>query len=157
LSGTGRSLCQQRRTDANLAAQTIEALKAELEALKHAPQAKGSSTDLSALQQQIDQLDGAVLKQRLVELMVECDRLSQALKAEQESHNQTRNSLTVALGDTVDLLTKERAARNSTESVPVQINSSANSSATNGNHDSLEAAKNPSLELPPLNQVQSLV
>lgn len=143
---------QQRRTDANLAAQTIEALKAELTELQRLPQAKDKMlVDVSAMQQQVDRLDGAELKQKLLDLMVECDRLSQTLKAEQESHTQTRNSLTIALGDTVDLLTKERATRtNHAESVPVVINGGA----ANAN---LEAAKNPSLELPPLNQVQSLV
>ncbi|MDX2213582.1 MAG: hypothetical protein SFY66_09855 [Oculatellaceae cyanobacterium bins.114] len=143
---------QQRRTDATLAAQTIDALKAELIELQRLPQAQDKApVDVAVMQQQVDQLDGAELKQKLLDLMVECDRLSQALKTEQESHTQTRNSLTIALGDTVDLLTKERAARtHHAESVPVAMNGSAASA-------SLEASKNPSLELPPLNQVQSLV
>ncbi|MEO1385772.1 MAG: hypothetical protein AAFV85_00190 [Cyanobacteria bacterium J06634_6] len=38
----------------------------------------------------------------------ECDRLKSLLKAEQAEHEKTRESLTAALGDAVDLLTKER-------------------------------------------------
>ncbi|MBD2461613.1 hypothetical protein H6G89_11180 [Oscillatoria sp. FACHB-1407] len=147
---------QQRRTDANLAEQTIEALKTELETLKRAPQVTDTSVDVSVMQQQVNHLNEAELKQKLVDLMLECDRLSQALKAEQESHTQTRNSLTIALGDTVDLLTKERAARNSTESVPVPMNGNTHGNG-NGGGARLEGSKNPSLELPTLNQVQSLV
>lgn len=150
---------QQRRTDASLAAQTIEALKTELEELRGASQpATPSSVDLPRMQQQVDHLEAADLKQKLVETMLECDRLAQALKAEQESHTQTRNSLTVALGDTVDLLTKERSARNNNHSEATQSSSSAGGIApVNGTNGSLEAAKTPSLELPPLNPVQSLV
>ena len=40
--------------------------------------------------------------------MKERDRLLQALKTEQENHAQTRNSLTTALGDAIDGLTRER-------------------------------------------------
>jgi hypothetical protein len=150
---------QQRRTEANLAKQSIESLKAELHAIRQASQAsKGSlegdpDSKRSEIEQQIANLDATALQQRLLEALLECERLNQLLKAEQESHTQTRKGLTTALGDTVDLLTKERATRSGgDEPAP------SNEAALNGTGlSSIEGAKTPSLELPPVSQAQSLV
>ncbi len=49
------------------------------------------------------------LQAKLITAIKERDRLFQALKTEQENHAQTRNSLTTALGDAIDSLTRERA------------------------------------------------
>jgi len=46
------------------------------------------------------------LKERLVAVLAERDRLAQALEAEQANHAQTRKSLTTALGDAIDMLSK---------------------------------------------------
>jgi predicted RNase H-like nuclease (RuvC/YqgF family) len=105
---------QQRRTEANLAHQTIETLQAELQHLREPFQSlENSSTQISKIQQKVGQLSTPEeLKQQLMKALMECDRLTQALKAEQADHAQTRKTLTAALGDTMDLLTTERTARN---------------------------------------------
>lgn len=47
----------------------------------------------------------------LLKTLTECHQLRQELDKERSAHAQTRQSLMNALGDTVDLLTKERAHR----------------------------------------------
>ena len=113
---------QQRRTEANLARRTVEALHIELQELQRSPQPStdGTPDQLTLLKQHLEHLEPSELKQKLVEVLLERDRLTQELKAEQEKHAQTRKGLTTALGDTVDLLTKERAARNGS-SKPVSV------------------------------------
>jgi hypothetical protein len=48
------------------------------------------------------------LQAKLKEVLVERDRLMDALKIEQANHAQTRKSLTAVIGDTIDQLAKER-------------------------------------------------
>lgn len=139
---------QQRRTEANLARQTIDDLKAEIQRLNQiSTQSTIDPPDLTAIQKDVDTL-GTVdaLKSRLVDALAECDRLTKALRAEQADHIKTRKELTVALGDTVDLLTKERAARQ---------DGAGNPASSQGDGD-LSPAKTPSLELPPLDPAGSL-
>lgn len=50
------------------------------------------------------------LQTQLVAAKRQCEQLKFLLKAEQKAHEKTRQNLTAALGDTVDLLAKERAA-----------------------------------------------
>lgn len=146
---------QQRRTEANLARQSLETLKAELQALRSIPQpstahhTEDGVAQHAELQQQLAQLTPADLQYRLAEALLECDRLTNLLKEEQEKHGQTRKGLTTALGDTVDLLTKERAVRNGRDE-PAPLHNGAGLPG-------LEGAKTPSLELPPVNPAQSLV
>jgi len=104
---------QQRRTEARLAQQQIEMLKAELQRLQQLPQpAANNELAQFAIQEQLEQLQNPLeIKETLAKALIECDRLAQSLKAEQADHAQTRRSLTTALGDTVNLLAKERAAR----------------------------------------------
>ncbi|MBD1867739.1 hypothetical protein H6F95_10600 [Cyanobacteria bacterium FACHB-471] len=118
---------QQRRTEARLAQQQIEMLKAELQRLQQSPQPIVSDgTTESAIQEQLEQLQNpSEVKETLVRALMECDRLSQSLKAEQADHAQTRRSLTMALGDTVNLLAKERATRDQTKSGTPITNGSA--------------------------------
>lgn len=99
---------QQRRVEANLSRQTIDLLRTEVQKLKGLPQTSGQeTTTLSEIQHAIEQLPTvADLKAKLVEIMLERDRLIQALKTEQTEHAQTRKSLTTALGDAVDMLSK---------------------------------------------------
>jgi seryl-tRNA(Sec) selenium transferase len=108
---------QQRRTEARLAQQQIEMLKDELQRLQQLPQPVASDgLTHSAIQEQLEQLQPTEIKETLVRALMECDRLTQSLKAEQADHAQTRRSLTTALGDTVNLLAKERATRDQTKS-----------------------------------------
>ena len=53
------------------------------------------------------QLDREHLLHRLAESMAHCDCLSRSLQAEQLAHEQTRNSLTMALGDTISMFSSE--------------------------------------------------
>jgi seryl-tRNA(Sec) selenium transferase len=118
---------QQRRTEARLAQQQIEMLKAELQRLQQLPQPiVGDGITESAIQEQLEQLQNPLeIKETLVKVLMECDRLAQSLKAEQADHAQTRRSLTTALGDTVNLLAKERATRDQTKSGTPITNGSA--------------------------------
>lgn len=104
---------KQRRAETNLARQTVDALKAEIQQFQAEPQAElDEPTIMSAIQQEIEHLQSTgVLKEKLAAVLIERDRLAQALKLEQAQHAQTRKSLTTALGDTVDMLTKERSAQ----------------------------------------------
>lgn len=123
---------QQRRSDAAAAQATIAQLQADLAA--QSPLSQHGSTDgddrasdetmpawLADLRAQGDRaqtlaeaqaafatlwLTCTNLQQRIVEL-------SHDLAAEQAAHQQTRKTLTLALGDTIDLLTQERQQQRS--------------------------------------------
>ncbi len=101
---------QQRRTEANLAKQTIADLKQQLQQLQGNITLGTASPDaLAAAQSQISQLQTPdALREKLVEVMAERDRLLQELKTEQSNHAQTRKGLTTALGDAIDQLSKQR-------------------------------------------------
>jgi len=104
---------QQRRNDAAVAQQKLEALTAELASLqsdKLPALAEGDAPD--DLRQQVATLATEELRSMLVQALVECDRLSQALTAEQESHAKTRQELTAALGDTIEQLSRTRTLQN---------------------------------------------
>lgn len=141
---------QQRRAEVVFMQQEIEALKAGEQPFA-APTANVTATAQPETLQAVERLQiSEPLKQKLIEVITqysrlesEVEQLQQALKTEQENHAQTRKSLTTALGDTVDLLAKERALR--------EVESQARSSAL-GSPESIKPAtvKNPSLELPAL-------
>ncbi|MEW6491787.1 MAG: hypothetical protein AB1589_04450, partial [Cyanobacteriota bacterium] len=85
-------------------------------------QLKGESSDLevddpeaeSAIDQEVARLlTVEELRAKLKELMIERDRLLEALKTEQANHTQTRKSLTAVIGDTIDQLNKERTHQQS--------------------------------------------
>lgn len=100
---------QQRRMEAAIAKQTIETLQQEIQNLKGYTFAEPSATtDLARIQATVDRLQTpAELKSYLVQALAECDRLTQALQTEQTNHAQTRKSLTTALGDAIDALSKK--------------------------------------------------
>ena len=61
---------------------------------------------------EVDQLHSVPeLRQKLVAAFVDRDRLLQGLQVEQADHAQTRKSLTMALGDAIDLLSKHQPRR----------------------------------------------
>lgn len=110
---------QQRRIEAQQFRQQITALQAEIERFKHQSLKKNSAVavdsavaiDGEAIKRQVNQIhDVAALQSRLTETLMMCERLSQALKAEQIDHAKTRKNLTTALGDTIDILSKEQSA-----------------------------------------------
>ncbi|MEO1208768.1 MAG: hypothetical protein AAFX78_04415 [Cyanobacteria bacterium J06638_20] len=104
---------QQRRKDATVAEQRIQALITELAQLQSAatfPRAANSDAS-EKLQQQVAGLSMEELRATLMETLMECDRLSEALTVEQDDHTQTRQELTAALGDTIEQLSRARTPK----------------------------------------------
>ena len=101
---------QQRRTEATLAKQTIAELQQALQ--KHegrSPLDPEGEATIANLQTEVSRLNTVeALQTRLLEALVERDRLLQELQAERVNHAQTRKGLTTALGDAIDLLAKQR-------------------------------------------------
>jgi len=104
---------QQRRTETALSQRAVADLKAAAQKM-HAisPWAEPPMEVPPAIQAQADSLKTLdQLRQKLTAVLIERDRLTQALNTERTNHEQTRKALTSALGDTVEMLTKERATR----------------------------------------------
>ncbi len=103
---------EQRRTDAQLSKQAIASLKAEIQRMQGIEETQlNDAAVITAMQQELAQIKTVDdLKAKLISFMKERDRLQQALKTEQENHAQTRKSLTTALGDAIDSLTRQRAS-----------------------------------------------
>ena len=101
---------EQRRTDAQLAQQAISSLKVEVQRLQGIDEpALNDANAVDAIRQQVDKFASVEeLKIKLFEAIKERDRLLLALKTEKDEHEQTRKSLTAALGDAIDSLGKER-------------------------------------------------
>ncbi|TAE54436.1 MAG: hypothetical protein EAZ87_22095 [Nostocales cyanobacterium] len=98
---------EQRRADAKLHQQAIASLQAEIQKLQGINSENiNDSENISPDHKFTTSLSLAELQAQLFTVMQERDRLIQALKTEQENHEQTRNNLTTALGDAIDSLTK---------------------------------------------------
>jgi len=101
---------QQRRRDTEMYQTKVNQLEQSLIDVQEASQASGgvSAAELAKIQssQSVDQLQGELIAAKRM-----CDRLKNELQAEQAEHLNTRESLTAALGDAVDLLSKERTER----------------------------------------------
>ena len=102
---------QQRRTETALSQRAVADLKAAAQKMYAiSPLAEPPMEVPPAIQAQADSLKTLdQLRQKLTAVLIECDRLTQALNTERTNHEQTRIALTSALGDTVEMLTKERA------------------------------------------------
>lgn len=100
---------EQRRNDSERSQIRIRALANELEVFKETPAAGEMSRDLEQTLVQVSQLDSlGEMRSQLIEALTLCEQLSNALKAEQAAHEETRQSLTTALGDTIDLIAKDQ-------------------------------------------------
>ncbi|PSB28958.1 hypothetical protein [Stenomitos frigidus] len=101
---------QQRRNEAALTRQTIADLKQEIQALKGSAPTEGTATtDVATIRAEVAKLQTiAELQEALIAALAERDRLAQALKTEQTGHAQTRKGLTTALGDAIDMLSKDK-------------------------------------------------
>ncbi|MBD1807331.1 hypothetical protein H6F98_18020 [Microcoleus sp. FACHB-SPT15] len=109
---------QQRRTEARLAQQQVETLKAELRQLQgESSRLKADDPEAaSAIEQELAKMESVEeLRTKLKDIMGERDRLLDALKTEQTNHAQTRKSLTTVIGDTIDQLSKERGNHSATQ------------------------------------------
>ncbi len=116
---------QQRRTEAKLAQQQLESLKSQIQQLKgeSSRTEADASEGESAIEQEVSQLLTAEeLREKLKDVLVERDRLIDALKTEQANHTQTRKSLTAVIGDTIDQLNKERSHQQSSPESTVSSN-----------------------------------
>ncbi|MEO1590865.1 MAG: hypothetical protein AAFU71_06195 [Cyanobacteria bacterium J06632_22] len=106
------SEAQQRRDSAEQAQGRIQALMQTLTTYQ------GDAPDDAELQDVIDRVNqiqsGDELRSQLIESLKLCDQLSRRLKHEQASHEQTRQSLTTALGDAIDLLAAKDSAQSPT-------------------------------------------
>lgn len=104
---------QQRRTETVLSQRAVAELKAAAQTLQAVSSVVEASTPVpTAIQAQVESLETPDdLRQTLTAALIECDRLTQVLNLERANHEQTRKALTSALGDTVDMLTRERASR----------------------------------------------
>lgn len=102
---------EQRRTDAQLSQQEIASLKAELKKMRGIDETILPDADVNtAIQAEIIQIESVQeLQAKLIEAVKERASLLLALKNEQESHAQTRKSLTTALGDAIDSLARIRS------------------------------------------------
>jgi chromosome segregation ATPase len=101
---------QQRRLEIQQAQQTQQHLQQELQRLKgNAPLAEADRAEAIARWQDLDPAMTLLeLRDRLVAVLVERDRLAAALEQEQAQHIATRQDLTLALGDAIERLTKEK-------------------------------------------------
>jgi chromosome segregation ATPase len=100
---------QQRRTDVAHLEMTVKTLRAEVAALR------GQLAKPTGTSPELPEDDGsqgndpgtalhtvAGLQQQLTDALRHCDRLQQQLEAERANHEQTRQTLTTALGETID-------------------------------------------------------
>ncbi len=100
---------EQRRHDSARSQTRIRALANELDVFKQAPVDGEMSRDLEQTLAKVNLVNSIdELRSQLVDALTLCDQLSNALKAEQASHEDTRQSLTTALGDTINLLAKDQ-------------------------------------------------
>ncbi|NEP62664.1 MAG: hypothetical protein F6K31_38045 [Symploca sp. SIO2G7] len=105
---------EQRRHDLEKSQRRIRALVKELELLKQAPPQTNFSCDLDEVLIQVNQLESLnELRSQLADALIRCNQLSNDLKVEQDAHAETCQNLTTALGDTIDLLTKENHSQTS--------------------------------------------
>jgi hypothetical protein len=150
---------KQRRAEANLAQQAIDSLNHKLQLLQMMPQSSEPEADLLAtIKAEVEPLQNpAELQGFLVRALAECDRLTRSLKAEQAAHAQTRKDLTSALGDTMNLLAKERgrtqtslkaAEPSSSESLATVKQTKSSPTTLSAQRSDLSNIKAPSLELP---------
>jgi histidyl-tRNA synthetase len=99
---------EQRRNDSERSQARIRALANELELFKQAPVEGEVSRDLEQALVKVNQVESLdELRSQLIDALTLCEQLSNALKTEQAVHEETSQSLTTALGDTIDLLAKD--------------------------------------------------
>jgi hypothetical protein len=127
---------QQRRTEANSTRQMMAELRAELAALKGLPESPDAApiatTAIAPAIAEFSTLEQ--LRNKLLEVWTERDRLAQALKIEQANHVQTRKNLTMALGDTMEIL-KTRLKQDEVEEMAAPEDASSEPSDSNAASD----------------------
>lgn len=141
---------RQRRTEIQVARDALDALKIELEA-SQSPSPDAIQYD-EFLYHQVEQWQTPEeLRTQLLQALLERDRLTQSLDEEQQAHRQTRQDLTTALGDTMNLLAKvKQSARPVSPSQPLPQNvvMLRQPSSPASLQPKASTAKTPSLEQP---------
>ena len=103
----------QRQRDAIAAQRKIEKLKQTVIALQVPDDAAFSGELSGRLKADITAIQSnrsiESLQTQLIESKKQCEKFKSLLEAEQADHESTRQSMTAALGDAVDLLTKARS------------------------------------------------
>ncbi|MEM7062927.1 MAG: hypothetical protein AAF572_07175 [Cyanobacteria bacterium P01_B01_bin.77] len=103
---------EQRRNASARSQMRIRALANELEVFKQAPSQGEPSRNLEQVLAQVTQVESVdELRSQLTNALTLCDQLSNALKTEQAAHEETRQNLTTALGDTIDLIAKDQTSQ----------------------------------------------
>lgn len=91
---------QQRQKDTEIADQTIQSLRAEIQHLcQFSTHSGGPAPALASGQSSVAPNAAHHLQNQLTDLIAERDQLLQALEQEQHAHAQTRDNLINALGD----------------------------------------------------------
>lgn len=150
---------QQRRTETQLAQETIQTLKAQAQKLQGFPSVEGSVDEsATTIEQQIENLQTlAELKAKIIEVVQERDRaftqvqkLTEALQKEQVNHINTRTSLTNALADAVDILAKAKANKQQKSDITPDIQPKTEANIQAQNQIQLEESFSPNAaKLPP--------
>lgn len=145
---------QQRRDEALRSQQTIESLKAQIQQLHEEVKGIERLSSPDAISASVEQIENVQeLQAKLIEVLIERDRIAQSLKDERKAHAQTREKLTTALGDAVDVLTSvQRRGHAPTEEDGIKQNSPPPTplpAATQPVADLPTFVKTPSLKLPP--------
>ncbi|CAD5925767.1 hypothetical protein PCC9214_00957 [Planktothrix tepida] len=149
---------QQRRQEAQRYLEQVGELRGELERWQRLSPLPNELQVRVAVRQEMDQLKTLdEVKAKLIEAMLERDRsreqihqLMEALEAEKAAHLETRNSLTTALGDTVDLLTKaQNQSQSATTVLPTLI---ANQPEYSSSIPQLPETQQPLPQLPPIEE-----
>ncbi|NEP90520.1 MAG: hypothetical protein F6K18_28940 [Okeania sp. SIO2C2] len=150
---------QQRRTETQLAQETIQTLKAQAQKLQGFPSVE-ESIDESAttIEQQIENLQTlAEFKAKIIEVVQERDRavaqvqkLTEALEQEKVNHTNTRTSLTNALADAVDILAKAKASKQQKSEITPDIQPKTEANIQAQNQIQLKESLSPNAaQLPP--------
>lgn len=99
---------KQRRDAVTTLNQTIADLKAELSSVKAPSEEETTATTDRRLEgTDLNSIEG--LRAELIRALQECDRLQKAINAEKAAHAETRQTLTTALGETIDALSPSTA------------------------------------------------
>ncbi|NES79016.1 MULTISPECIES: hypothetical protein [Okeania] len=150
---------QQRRTETQLAQETIQTLKAQAQKLQGFPSVE-ESIDESAttIEQQIENLQTlAEFKAKIIEVVQERERafaqvqkLTEALEQEKVNHTNTRTSLTNALADAVDILAKAKASKQQKSEITPDIQPKTEANIQAQNQIQLKESLSPNAaQLPP--------
>ncbi|WP_008317826.1 hypothetical protein [Leptolyngbya sp. PCC 6406] len=105
---------QQRRADVTQMEITITTLRTEVAALRGQlqggtpPIADVGSATTPKPATDLTTVEG--LRRELTEALRQCDRLQQKLEAERADHAQTRQTLTTALGETIDAFKQDKSS-----------------------------------------------